>query len=98
MFSDESCSRCGSPKKISKTWNETIEMWSGATSKVEISQIVCTNVECQAKFDKNRAEEVKRNDERKQKKEEQDKIRKENLVQSIAQARKNKIVKVKTAA
>lgn len=93
MYNDAICSRCGSKRKISESRKETIELYSGKKSTVMVSQITCTNKECQAKFDKERAEEVSRNTARKEKKEEQEKTRKEKLAQSIANARKGKAAK-----
>ena len=93
MYNNDICPRCGSPRKISRTWSQTIELYSGNKSQVEVSQFVCTNVECQKRFDELRAEEISRNQIRKDKKEEQDKIRKEKLAQSIANARKGKSAK-----
>lgn len=87
-FIDQPCERCGSKKRVSKKWNETIETISGK-SVVEVSQIICTNKVCQALFDKNRAAELVTINERKLKKETQDKIRKENIARTIAE-RKNK--------
>lgn len=88
-YIDQPCDRCGSKKRISKTWNEKLQMSLGV-SIIEVSQIVCTNKVCQVLFDKNRKEEVARLNERKLKKEEQDKIRKENIARTIAKKRESK--------
>jgi hypothetical protein len=90
-FVDQPCERCGSKKKISKTWKEAFEMYSGSTM-VEISQIVCVNKVCQRSFDENRAEEIVKKNELKLKKEVQDKLRKENMLRNIANSRKSKSV------
>jgi hypothetical protein len=87
-YLDQPCDRCGSPKKISKTWKEKIITISG-TQIVEVSQTVCTNKECQADFDKNREEELSKIEERKSSKEASDRIRKENIAIALAQ-RKNR--------
>lgn len=93
-YIDQPCERCGSKKRISKTWKEELQTSLGV-SMLEVSQIVCTNSVCQALFDKNRAEELARVNERKLKKEEQDKIRKENIARTIAERRK--VEKTKSA-
>ena len=83
----EICSRCGSPKIVSKTWKHNIDTFSGPT-EVEISQLVCTNKECQAAFDKNLALDMKRREELKLKKEEFDLKRKESMLKNAREARK----------
>lgn len=88
-YMEKSCERCGSKKRVSKTWKEKLETMSGV-SIIEVSQIICTNKVCQALFDKNRAEELIKINERKLKKEEQDKIRKENIARTIAERKKIK--------
>ena len=88
-FIDYPCERCGSKKRISKKWKETIETMTGK-SVVDAAQIVCTNNVCQALFDKNRAEELIIIHERKLKKEAQDKIRKEHIAQTIAERKSKK--------
>lgn len=93
MYNDTICSRCGSPRKISESRKETIELYSGKKSIVMVSQITCTNKECQAKFDEERAREVSKNNARKAAKQEQDEVRKTKLAQSIANARKGKAAK-----
>ncbi len=62
-------------------------------SFIQVSQIVCTNSECQAVFDKNQAKELIKINERKLKKEEQDKIRKENIVQTIARTKRDTLTR-----
>lgn len=80
-YLNQPCDRCGSKKSVSKTWIEKYATISG-TSSVEVSQTICTNPVCQALFEKNRAEEVERINERKLKKEEQDQIRKDNIAKT----------------
>ncbi len=48
---DIPCERCGSKRKVSKKWTEKIEN-SGGFMVLEHTQIICTNKECQAEFDK----------------------------------------------
>lgn len=88
-YFDQPCKRCGSKKRISKTWNEEYKTTFGS-SKVEISQIVCTNDNCQEQFDLNREKEILQEVSRKQKKEEQDKLRKEAIAKVIDQRKANK--------
>lgn len=89
-YTDQPCARCGSPRKISRTWKEKVPTFSG-TITVECSQIVCTNKVCQAAFDKNLAEETKKREAAKIKKDESDKERKTNSLLHAAAARKQKI-------
>ena len=76
-FVDQPCERCGSKKLVSKTTKVDMSTAFG-TTVLEVSQITCSNAACQAEFDKNRSEELKKIASRKSLKEEQDKIRKEN--------------------
>ena len=90
-YIEQPCDRCGSPKVVSETWDQAHETISG-TSTLKVSQITCTNEACQAGFDKNRAEEVMRINEKKMKKEEQDKIRKDNIAQTIRERKESKLL------
>lgn len=57
---DLPCLRCGSKRRVSKTWTEKLENSSGFML-IKHSQIVCTNKVCQAAFEKAHAvEEEKR--------------------------------------
>lgn len=89
-YVDEPCERCGRKKRISKSWTEKLETISGV-SVVEVSQITCTNKACQDIFDKNRAEELLKVNARKLQKEEQDKLRKENIARTIAERKRVKV-------
>lgn len=90
IITEEKCPRCGSARAISRTWKEKIETTAGVT-EIENIQTVCTNAECQEKFDKNRAQEVKRQDEIKFQKEERDTARKNNAFAQAQQARRDKV-------
>lgn len=90
-YIDRPCERCGSDRIISRTWSETVESVYGK-STLKMSQIICTNKECQAEFDKNRAEEVVRINEKKLKKEEADKIRKDNIARVMNEKKMNKLL------
>lgn len=68
MDSISTCSRCGSPNYVVKTWIETIETRSGK-SKLTHSQLACTNKECQKNFEIKRTEEIKKREEIKMKNE-----------------------------
>jgi hypothetical protein len=48
---DIPCERCHSKRKVSKKWTEKIEN-TGGFMVIEHTQIICTNKECQAEFDK----------------------------------------------
>lgn len=77
VYADQPCSRCGSKRRISKTWKESIATLSGSTL-VECSQIVCTNKDCQLAFEENLAKETKKREIIRSQKEERDKLRKVN--------------------
>lgn len=87
----EVCSRCGSPRGILKSWKETIETSGGHTSEIEITQTICTNVDCQEKFEKDRAVAIKRQEELVLQKKERDELRKSNAFSQAQEARKAKI-------
>jgi hypothetical protein len=40
------CTRCGSERKLSKTWDEEVALY-GRTSKITHTEYVCTDPECQ---------------------------------------------------
>ena len=44
------CDRCGSPRKVAKTWTERIKNDSGEMV-LEHKEIICTNKECQKEFE-----------------------------------------------
>lgn len=73
------CNRCGSKKRVSKTWKEEIPTFTG-TTMVEYSQIVCTNTACQKAFDENLEKETKKREAIRVEKEERAKERKENFL------------------
>ncbi len=58
-YLNQPCERCGSKKRISKTWTEKLPTLTGTTI-VKHSQIVCTSEICQAEFDKQLLEERKK--------------------------------------
>lgn len=68
IYSDMPCPRCGSQQKIAKTWKEKVPTFSGEIT-VDCAQIVCTNKACQEAFEKNLAEETKKKEAAKLKKE-----------------------------
>lgn len=72
-FIDQPCSRCGSKKIVARTWLEKVPTYSGKSTEVEYSQIVCTNKVCQKEFEENLAKETQKRkviqDERKAKEE-----------------------------
>lgn len=54
------CQRCGSKRKLAKKWVEKVENANGFMNLVH-KQYICTNKECQEKFDKAlEAENLKR--------------------------------------
>lgn len=88
-YVDELCPRCGSKRKISRTWEESIPTFSGNTT-VEFSQIVCTNEECQAAFEENLKKETDRREVLRVQKEKNDADRKASSIQSRMAPKKNK--------
>lgn len=88
-YIDQPCPRCGSKKRISKTWKETLPTFSGTTT-VDCMQIVCTNDNCQAAFDKNLLEETEKRNIIRMKKEASEKQRKENAMSFAKKNSKNR--------
>lgn len=76
-YADQKCVRCGSKQRISKTWKETLQTFSG-TIEVACSQIVCTNEACQSNFDENLKNETKKKEDLRQQKAAKDIERKQN--------------------
>lgn len=62
------CDRCGSKRKIAKQWTETIKT-DHSTMLVHHTQVICTNKDCQAAFDKLILEESEKIEKRKTAKE-----------------------------
>lgn len=71
------CERCGSKKRVSKTWKENIPTMTGKKTTVVYSQIVCTNPVCQKAFEENLEKETKKREILQMQKEERDRLRKE---------------------
>lgn len=86
-YIDLPCERCQSPRIISEPKDEIQETISGKIT-IKVSQIICTNDECQGEFDKNRGIEMEKIQQRKQLKEEQEKIRKENIAKAVLNRKK----------
>ncbi len=80
-YLDKPCERCGSKRKIGRTWTETVQNFSG-TIQVKHQQIVCTNEECQGKFEQFYKDEAKKKEAMRVKKEENDAARKANSLLS----------------
>lgn len=59
-YDNQPCNRCGSKRRISKTWKETLPKLTGGFVVQIHSQIVCTNSVCQAEFDRKLFEEVQK--------------------------------------
>ena len=94
FYNDQPCDRCGSRKIVSKTWEEKLQTSLGDTI-IEVSQTICSNKECQEQFNKDRSEEVDRINARKAAKEEQDKIRKDNIAKAIVERNEAKMAVAK---
>lgn len=80
------CERCGSKRKVAKRWKEKMPTFTGSTL-IEYTQIVCTNKECQAKFEQQMLNESNKRKALKVKKDADDAVRKAN---SLIQARRQK--------
>lgn len=83
------CERCGSKKKVLKTWKETVATFSGKTT-VEYTQIVCTNAACQKAFDESLQRESERKEVMRLEKEERDNVRKASSLLQANKSHKNK--------
>lgn len=80
-FLNKPCDRCGSKKRVAKTWKEKVPTFSGSTI-IEYSQIVCINKLCQAKFDEQLIEERKKREAVRAIREENAAIRKANSLRT----------------
>lgn len=56
-YLEQPCERCGNKKNLIKIHKATLKNLSGV-SKIEYSQIICTNAVCQKEFEKNLAEKA----------------------------------------
>lgn len=86
------CERCGSEKRVLKTWLEDVKTFNGSI-KVKHTQIICTNKECQRVFDQDLAVEVKKRADIRLKKEENDKKRKDDFLIRSSKAKLLKAAK-----
>lgn len=82
-YIDQPCERCGSKKRISKTWFEYTPNFNGK-SKVECAKIVCTNDECQEKFEQKMKSDTDKQTKIRQNKEANDIARKKNALTARA--------------
>lgn len=87
IYADQPCPRCGSKQRVSKRWKEKVPTFSGSIT-VDCSQIVCTNKDCQAAFDKNLQEETDKKELMRKKKEEQDQARKAKSLEQTSLSEK----------
>lgn len=76
-YLDKPCERCGSKRKIGRSWTETVQNYTGSV-KVKHQQIICTNKECQDKFEKAYQDDAKKKEAIRVQKEENDATRKAN--------------------
>ena len=77
-YIDEVCDRCGSKRRVSKTWIENLDTFSGK-SRLEVSQITCSNKVCQKAFEDALAITLEKSRKIKEEKGKQDIIRKANI-------------------
>jgi DNA-directed RNA polymerase subunit RPC12/RpoP len=88
---DQPCDRCGSKRFISRNWEEKMPNYSGGFTKVEYTQIKCSNKECQKEFEKKQSEELAKREVIRVKREENDAARKANALTAAKKGRtKNK--------
>jgi hypothetical protein len=69
-YLDQPCERCGSKRKIAKKWKEKIPTFSGGTTVVEYTQIVCTNKVCQKENEEQLQKDAEKREAQRVKKEE----------------------------
>jgi len=86
-YVNQPCERCGSKKKIARTWKETIPTFTG-TTEVEYSQIVCTNATCQKLFDEIIEQEAKKREAIRLQREQRDIERKNKLLKYRKESKK----------
>lgn len=86
-YANQVCERCGSKKRITTMRKEVLQTYTG-TSDLEISEIVCTNEECQAAFEIKMEEDAKKRMKLKEEKEKSEIIRKENILAKLKEKRK----------
>ncbi len=90
QYTANPCERCGGKKFIARTWKEKVPTYSGKFTEVEYSQIECTNRECQAEFEKKQADETKKKEAIRVKREENEATRKANSLLQANKARSQK--------
>lgn len=88
-YADQPCPRCGSMRRILRTWKEKLPTLTGTTA-VEYSQIVCTNDVCQIAFDKHLLVETKKKEAVRIKRGMNEAARKANSLLQASKTRKNK--------
>lgn len=89
-YVDQLCERCGSKRKVAKTWKETMTTFTGRKTIVEYSQINCTNVICQTEFDESLAREATKRKALLVQKEENQRIRMQNSSKASPKAKSKK--------
>ena len=77
-YINDPCDRCGSKRIISKSHTEVIETFSGP-QKIVVSVIKCTNKTCQKAQEDMNAADKRQSDERREKKEKQESVRRNNI-------------------
>lgn len=87
LYEDQPCERCGSKKRVSRTWKENIPVFGG-TTEVKYSQVICTNPACQRAFEEKLRKEAEKREVLRLQKEEKDKIRKANSLLQVNRSRK----------
>lgn len=88
-YIDTPCDRCGSKRRVSRTWSETVPTFTG-TTVVQFSQVVCVNEACQKAFDEVIEKESKQRALLRVEKEKKDQIRKANSQAQMSSSPKSK--------
>lgn len=88
-YLNQRCDRCGSKRRIERTWKEKIPTLTGTTN-VEYSQIICINQTCQAAFEKVLLTETKKREVARAEKEANIAVRKASSLLQAKKARANK--------
>jgi len=88
-YLNQQCDRCGSKRRIERTWKEKMPTLTGTTN-VEYSQIICINQACQAVFEKVLLTEAKKREVARAEKEANIAVRKASSLLQARKAKKNK--------
>jgi len=86
-YLNQPCNRCGSKKRIAKTWTQEITTYT-RTQQIEHTLILCTNEVCQADFDNQRNIENQKRELMKANKEASNSAKRANAILRASQEKK----------